>query len=514
MANYPCRLAAAPHVRHGICWVLFVLSMLACRIGLGGTITKANNTNALDQGSSWVGGVVPTSTDVIRWDSTVTAANTTVLGSNLAVQGIQIVNPGGLITIGDNTLVLSLGAAGIDMTTATRNLMITAAVDLTAAQTWNVASGRFLDSNNNFNNGGITVNTNGHTLTVQGAGEADLGTVTGSGGLVKNGTGTLRLQSGGSWTYTGDVTINAGAVRVGNAAGALGSGASQLFLNGGTLTFVSNFGSNNYGRNTTIGGDVGFVNSSSTGTGSQNYGFGTLAIGQHTVGVTANGTGTISFGATTLTGSPTFDVGSREGNALQLGAIGESGGARSITKTGIGTLRLTGASTYTGTTTISEGILELTGAGSLPTAGAVVNDATLSVSGITASGLTIGSLAGSGTVALGGKTLTVGNASDTSYGGEIDGVGGSLVKQGSGALTLSGANSFDGTLAVAAGTVAIPTINDAGVAGPLGAGSAAVLLGGAGSTGTLSYTGPKAASTRPFQAVAGTPRGTQPPTVW
>jgi fibronectin-binding autotransporter adhesin len=95
-----------------------------------------------------------------------------------------------------------------------------------------------------------------------------------------------------------------------------------------------------------------------------------------------------------------------------------------------------------------------------------------------------------------------GNGSSTTYGGVLSGAG-SLVKQGSGTLTLSGANTFDGTLTVAGGTLAIATINDAGVAGPLGAGSAPVLLGDSGSTGTLSYTGPTAASTRPFQAVAG-----------
>jgi autotransporter-associated beta strand protein len=69
---------------------------------------------------------------------------------------------------------------------------------------------------------------------------------------------------------------------------------------------------------------------------------------------------------------------------------------------------------------------------------------------------TIGSLSASdasGTqVQLGSGTLTVGNATSTTFDGVISGSGG-LVKQGSGLLILSGANSYTGSTTVSGGTL-------------------------------------------------------------
>ena len=45
-------------------------------------ITKANNTTALNSGSSWVGGAAPTSADVGVWNATVTGANSVLLGAD------------------------------------------------------------------------------------------------------------------------------------------------------------------------------------------------------------------------------------------------------------------------------------------------------------------------------------------------------------------------------------------------------------------------------------------------
>ncbi len=480
------------------------------------TVTKANNTDALDQGSSWVGGVAPGSGDTIVWDSTVTSANTVLQGGDLSVQGIRIENPGGLVRIdGDAAQTLTVGAGGIDLSTATQNLNLAASGELAvrlamgANQIWNVPGGRSITSGN-INTLGVLVANNGHTLTVDGGGGVFLGSYEGSGGLTVQGGSTLHLRDAGLFAYSGGLTLTGSTLVIRgifSQAGERPLGSGSLTVHDATLNLIVGNSAYNHGNAVAMSGNLSINNSSiSGGNPGRDQTFGTLAIsGSGTLAVTATGTNdaSIIFGATTLSGSPTFDVGSREGNGLRLGAIGESGGTRSITKAGIGTLQLVGASSYTGTTTISDGTLVLTGAGSLPAAGAVSNAGTLDISGITASGTTVGSLAGAGSVALGGKTLTLGDATSTAVDGVISGVGGSLVKQGSGALTLSGANTFDGTLTVAAGTLAIATITDAGVAGPLGAGSAAVVLGDSGSTGTLSYTGPTAASTRPFTAAGG-----------
>ncbi len=71
--------------------------------------------------------------------------------------------------------------------------------------------------------------------------------------------------------------------------------------------------------------------------------------------------------------------------------------------------------------------------------------------------------------------------------GSIDGTTG-LTKNGTGTVTLASTNNFTGAVAINSGTVAVATIPNAGVAGPLGAGSS-VTLGDATHQGTLQFTG-------------------------
>src|ERR1035437_4323725 len=112
--------------------------------------TKANNTTPLNAGGSWVSGTVPGSGDIAIWDSTVLGANNPTLGGGMTWKGIQILNPGGLVTIGtgDNNS-LHLSGSGIDMSSATADLTFnlqagSGRVYIDANQTWNVASGRTL----------------------------------------------------------------------------------------------------------------------------------------------------------------------------------------------------------------------------------------------------------------------------------------------------------------------------------------------------------------------------------
>src|SRR6266498_1745349 len=109
----------------------FVLSAsIAALIGTGfaggfkasAQIVKANNTDNLNLGTSWVGGVVPGAADVALWDATVTGANSTLLGADLTWGTVRVTSPGGLVTIGGSNRLTLTGVNGIDLSTATQDL--------------------------------------------------------------------------------------------------------------------------------------------------------------------------------------------------------------------------------------------------------------------------------------------------------------------------------------------------------------------------------------------------------
>ena len=154
--------------------------------------------------------------------------------------------------------------------------------------------------------------------------------------------------------------------------------------------------------------------------------------------------------------------------------IADNATASALTISGPGTTTLSGTNTYTGATYINGGTVK---AGSSQALG-VNSNVTLSnnaasILNLNGNNLTIGGLNATGvlvqpisptnygtmdlsaaSVALGSNTLTVGagNASST-FGGSITGTGGSLVKIGTGGLTLNGNNTFTGGITIKAGSV-------------------------------------------------------------
>jgi len=76
------------------------------------------------------------------------------------------------------------------------------------------------------------------------------------------------------------------------------------------------------------------------------------------------------------------------------------------------------------------------------------------ITSLSSGGMTAGSIEGVGTFSLGSNQLTVGsNNLSTEVSGIIRGTGGSLVKVGTGTLTLSGTNSYTGATVVTGGTL-------------------------------------------------------------
>jgi fibronectin-binding autotransporter adhesin len=83
----------------------------------------------------------------------------------------------------------------------------------------------------------------------------------------------------------------------------------------------------------------------------------------------------------------------------------------------------------------------------------VFGNGLLDLTNVTSGGITIGSLAGSGSVSLAGHSLTVGNNNlNTTFSGIIQ-ESGALIKTGAGTLTLSGANTYTGPTTVSAGVL-------------------------------------------------------------
>jgi fibronectin-binding autotransporter adhesin len=136
-----------------------------------------------------------------------------------------------------------------------------------------------------------------------------------------------------------------------------------------------------------------------------------------------------------------------------------------LTKSGAGTLTLSGSNGYTGATRINAGILAVSGGSAIADSQAVIladaAGATLQLdSSETISNVTGGGLSG-GNVKVQGNTLTLSSTGNYSFGGLFTGSsGGGIIKQGAGKLTLAQTNNFAGTLTLEGGTIEFTYGND------------------------------------------------------
>jgi autotransporter-associated beta strand protein len=248
--------------------------------------------------------------------------------------------------------------------------------------------------------------------------------------------------------------------------------------NGGTLILDSLSDAEGSNNITTSGsGVVQMVGTNSTYVGSTNVNAGTLVaantgIPQTTVVNVANGA---QFAlATDITiGALNGPAGSRV--ALDVSKLHVQGGSFSgvisgtassnLSMDGTGTFTLAGANTYSGGTHVNSGTLRVGGGfNTIPIASAVTMNASarFDLNGFL---VTMGSLAGAGSVTLGNQGLTVGvlhtgsNGASTTFSGVISGPG-SVVKEGSGTFTLANNNTYSGGTLLSGGTLRL-AVNDA-----------------------------------------------------
>ncbi len=218
-----------------------------------------------------------------------------------------------------------------------------------------------------------------------------IGVVSGqvAGGVTKTGAGTVTLT--GTNAYTGNTTLTAGTLNLGvaesvNVSGPLGkqlaNAAGTIILNGGTLQYSAANNNDYSGR------------------------FSTAA-------------------------SQAYNVDTNSQSVTWATALSSSGGT--LSKSGAGTLTLTGPNTYSGSTTISAGTLQIGSAGTLGAgayAGAIAISLGATLQDSSSAGQTL-----SGAISGGGAILKDTNTSDLS-------------------LTNTG-NTYSGTTTVSAGRILV-----------------------------------------------------------
>lgn len=236
----------------------------------------------------------------------------------------------------------------------------------------------------------------------------------------------------------------------------------------------------------------------------------TINVGANTSGgiLQTGGSGTIAGTGVTTAGSGDLVVrvdGSSD--ILNLAAPINSTTTGGLTKNGLGTLVLSAANNQSGTVTVNEGTLQMSAGGLLGATNiglTVRQGATFDLNGVnigTAVSTTnsVNGLNGAGVITNNGPTaatLRIGNNNAGGYftGLIQDGTAAlSLVKAGTGGVSLTGANTFSGPLHLLGGTLAVTSLADIGVASAIGAGDAGNDATNAASLvfngGVLQYTG-------------------------
>ncbi|ALN78917.1 autotransporter domain-containing protein [Lysobacter antibioticus] len=462
----------------------------------GASGVTLNGSNIFSGGFNLGGGALTVGSNTALGSGAVTVSGAGSLDANTALSLANNFNlNAGLNILGSNDLALNGSIGGL------------AGLTKSGAATLSLGNANAFAGGVNLLGGGLSVGTSTSlglgALTVNGAANfssttavnlgnavvlnADLGVggsndiafgglITGAGGLNYGGSATLSLN--GANGFGGGVGLASGNLSVGNNL-ALGTGSLDVSgnaglnagvpgialsnnVNLGTGTTLALSGANALALNGTIAGDGGLsINGSGAFTlgGSNSFGGGvSLASGSLLLGTDASlGTGTL--GVTGNASLASTGAALNLGNAINLGAGagltlggaadlsfgGTIGGAGSLIKTGAGAVSLNGANNFGGGFDLQAGTLNLgtdtaLGSGALSVNGAATLNASTALNVSNAINLN--------------AALSIGGANDLALGGSIGGSGG-LSFNGPATLTLSGANAFNGGVALGGGTLAV-----------------------------------------------------------
>ncbi|EDU1474270.1 autotransporter outer membrane beta-barrel domain-containing protein [Salmonella enterica subsp. enterica serovar Javiana] len=321
----------------------------AASLGTGDVTIAESATLALSQGTldnnvTGGGQIVKTGNDelIVTGDNTY-SGGTTITGGTLTADyadslGTGVIANSGVLQVGEGELENTLSGSGSLVKTGTGELTLSG--DNSYSGDTTITGGTLTADHADSLGTGVIANSG-----VLQVGEGELeNTLSGSGALVKTGTGELTLS--GDNTYSGGTTITGGTLTA-DHADSLGTG---VIANSGVLQVGEGELEN------TLSGTGSLVK---TGTGE----------------LTLSGDNTYSGGTTITGGTLTAD----HADSLGTGVIANSGvlqvgegelentlsGSGLLVKTGTGELTLSGDNTYSGGTTIDDGVLIATNVNAL-----------------------------------------------------------------------------------------------------------------------------------------------------
>ncbi len=422
-----------------------------------------------------------------------------------AALGINVVNPGDVLTI--SASVSDLGSATAGIAKSGSGTLVLSANDAysgattISAGTLQIGGAGLLGGGNYAGN--ISIANSAALVTNSSGNQTFSGVLSGGGALTKTGSGVLTLSNGN--TYSGGTTVNGGTLQLVPPSGTYYSISGNLVINSGAAVNVNgvwglgytnyyvtaatiNNGTLAFTATGAVGGTVATNVLMSGGTISGTpFDWYSASAGSPTLATSASSTpAVISSGINlrlTTAGSLTFNIaqGTVPGGIDLLvsgpiinGSGGNNGG--NIVKTGSGVLCFSASNSYTGNTAVNGGTLEIGGSGLLGG----------------------GSYAGNISIAN-SAALLVNSSSNQTFSGVLSG-GGSLAQAGPGALTASNANTYSGGTTLSGGALDLANQNAAGNGTVTMAGGSLVFAASAG--GAFSLGGLSAASSGPGYDIA------------
>ncbi|MDO8544212.1 MAG: autotransporter-associated beta strand repeat-containing protein [Opitutaceae bacterium] len=440
--------------------------------GTGAGITKTGIGTVTLSGSNTYTGATTISQGTLQLNANAPSGAAGTLGNASSAVNINDSN-----TSANNT-ALMIGANGV---TVARDINVVNFGTGVTTLGGNITSGSGTFS------GGVTLNKSA-ALNADGTSTIDFtGVVSGTGNITKTGDGTVTLGGSGANLFLGTATVNAGTLALAKTGGALAINGNIIIGDGSGTDTVRLDGANQI---------------ASTSTVTLNDSGGTPTLNLNGYSQTLGSISSANTGAQVLLGSPgsatTLTVG--DASSTTFAGVISGGNNAALTKTGTGSVTLSGANIYAGATNITSGVvsvqnnsglgatttgtfvtsgaelqlsggltiggeaLSINGAGGGGTAGALNNVAGSNTFGgvvTIASASTIKNSAAGTTLTLSGGTssannaLTIAGAGNTTISGNIANGTGTLTKAGSGTLTFSGATGTVGTTALNAGAISV-----------------------------------------------------------